>query len=93
MEYLTPILNLSITQLFAVGVLVIVLQRAGVDVIGILKSIFKLNGNNAKVSEKLDEIEGNHLHTIEAKIDELKQGQEKTNDLLLEAVLILRAKK
>src|SRR3990167_402813 len=77
MEYLSAIINLPIAQLMAIVFVVIILQKAGIDIAGILKSVFKANnkengnGKMAELQTQLNTIEGNHLHTIEAKIDKL----------------------
>lgn len=91
MEIFSTIINIPITQLFVAGLLIVILQRAGIDIAGLIKSLFgKKNGNGNKITEQLDEIESNHLHTIESKIDDLKEGQIKTNELLFETSIILK---
>ena len=75
MEIFSTILNVPIAQLFAVGLLIVILQRAGIDVVGLIKFLFgKKNGNGgSKITEQLNEIEGNHLEHIQSGIDDIKE--------------------
>ena len=74
MEIFSTIINIPITQLFVAGLLIVILQRAGIDIAGLIKSLFgKKNGNGGRVEKKLDEIEGNHLEHIQRGIDDIKE--------------------
>jgi len=78
MEIFSTILSVPIAQLFAVGLLIVILQRAGIDVAGLLKSLLGKNGKNGdRVTKKLEEIETNHLEHVHEGISELQRGQDK----------------
>lgn len=83
MEYLTTILQVPLLQLLGFGLFIVILQRAGIDIVGLVKTIFGKNGNGNKVTERLDKIEGNDLEHIQKGIDEIKETG-------LESLFILR---
>lgn len=81
MEIFSTLLNIPITQLFALGLIVIFLQRMGIDVMGLIKSLFRLNGKDGTkiIENKLNEIEDNHIVHLQITLDRLLTMQEAEN--------------
>ena len=57
---------------------------------GLIKIQIGKNGNGNGIEKRLADIETNHLHTIESKLDKLIEISEKHNEQHLEALFILR---
>lgn len=87
-DIISTLSNLSIVQLLAVGAVIVILQKSGIDVVGFLRSLFKKNGNGVKdkivdMDEKLELLMNNHVGHLEKNLDEMKTMQQ-------EALFILK---
>ena len=103
MEYLTAIFNLPITQLLGVGFIIVILQRAGIDVMGTIKSLLKTNGKDSAkeipeiIIEKLP-ILVNELPVIKEKLETITDNHlqhisdklDKIIEINLEQLFILK---
>ena len=89
MDILATISNLSIIQLLILGFVVIALQKSGIDVIGFIQKLLRKNGDDkTALAAKLDEIENNHLHTINETLLRIEKKLEEVH----ENTVIIRTK-
>lgn len=86
MEVLSSIFNLPIAQIVGLAMVVIFLQKAGIDVIGIVTKLVSKNGKengNGHTKEKLSEIDehlelltSNHITHVQEGINDLKTSMQ-----------------
>ena len=79
MEILTTILQTPITQFLGLALVIGLLQKMGIDVVSILKAIFRVNGNGnginlTAIDAKLDKIASNGLTHVTASLDKLTEA-------------------
>lgn len=73
-EILIKIFNLPITQLAGVALIIIFLQKAGIDVLGFLKSVFRVNGKPNPIIAEIEAIKTNHLHEMKETLNRIEQN-------------------
>src|SRR3990167_2621110 len=77
---ITSLLQIPLLQLLGFGLVIVILQKLGIDIIGLVKMLFNKNGekrgNGNEAEVKLKTIESNHLPHLEIKVDDLLKTQQ-----------------
>ena len=89
MELLT--LSKTIVETGSTGMLIAVMTAMAIP--ALRKKIFGgLNGDAVDIKDKLDVIQENHLHHIDAKLDKLMEAEYEGNNVSKEILIVLKNK-